>query len=105
MDTLRLDVRPRGKGYVAQSTAPEATALGLSPEEAVESARKMALALFANGPRPTMLLVYFNEPGIHTIIMQPIEKPFTLTAVAEDVGWRYMASVTDDAAVVQAVSE
>jgi hypothetical protein len=105
MITLRLDVCPRGKGYVAQSADPEVIALGSSPEEAAESARLMALALFAKHPRPKMLLAYLDEPGIRTIVVQPIDRAFALADFAEEPGWRYMASVTDGAAAVQAVSE
>jgi hypothetical protein len=105
MDTLRLNVSPRGKGYVAQSTAPAVTALGSSPEEAVESARLMALALFAKGPQPKMLIVYLDEPRIRTIVMQPMDKAFTLAALAEPTGWRYMASVSNDTPAMEAASE
>jgi|GEM_PF-3994683 hypothetical protein len=105
MNTVRFDVSPRGKGYVAQSTTPAITALGASPEEAVESARLMALVLFAKGPRPEMLVVYLDEPGIRTIVMQPINKTFTLTTVAKETGWHYMASVTNDAAPIKVLCE
>jgi hypothetical protein len=101
MNTLRLNVCPRGKGYVAQSIAPEVTALGSSPEEAVESARLVALDLLAKVHRPKMLIVYLDEPGISTIVMQPIDSAFALAAVAKETGWRYIASVPNDAAAME----
>jgi hypothetical protein len=105
MNTVRFNVCPRGKGYIAQSMAPEITAMGASPEEAVESARLMALVLFARGPRPEMLVVYLDEPGIRKIVMQPLTKTFTLATATEETGWRYMASVTDDTASIKAFCE
>ena len=93
MDSLCLTVVPYGKRFVAKSTSPALTALGPSPEEATENARLMAIALFATGPRPTMLIARINQPGLCTIIMQPLEKAFTIGSMVEKVGWRYMASV------------
>jgi hypothetical protein len=97
MNTVRLDVCPRGKGYVAQSTAPNVTALGSSPEEAVESARLIALTLVATGARPSMLLVYLEEPGIRTVIMQPMDKAFAFAVPADETRSRYMVSATSKA--------
>jgi hypothetical protein len=105
MDTLRLDVTPRGKGYVAESHRPELAALGSSPEDAVENARLMAIELFARAPRPTTLIVRLNEPGVCTIVMQPVEKPFSLAAHGDKPEWRYMASVTNDGASKEAAGE
>jgi hypothetical protein len=92
MDSFRLTVTPSGNRYVAKSTCPELTALGSSPEKATESLRIMAIALFAKETRPEMLIVRINQPDLCTIIMQPLEKPFTTEIVADDP-WRYMASV------------
>jgi hypothetical protein len=105
MDTLRLNVRQRGKGYVAQSATPETTAMGSSPEEAAERARLMALAHFGKSSRPTMLIVYLDEPGTRTIVMQPIDRAFALVAVAEENEWRYMASVSTATAPPEAAGE
>jgi hypothetical protein len=105
MDTFRLNVSPRGKGYVAKSGTPGATALGSTPEEAVESARLMALAVFGKGPRPTTLIVYLSMPGVRTIIMQPMDRTFTLAAIPEKANWRYMASVSNDASITEAAGE
>jgi hypothetical protein len=105
VDTLRLDVRPRGRGYVAQSAVPPATAMGASPEEAAERARLRVLALFGKSARPSMLIAYLDEPGTRTIVMQPIDKPFALAAVAGEKEWRYIASVSDAAAAPEVVSE
>jgi len=105
MDTLRLDVTPRGKGYVAESRRPELTALGSSPEAAAENARLMAIALFATATRPTTLIVRLNEPEVCTIVMQPVEEPFSLAAPSERPDWRYIASVTNDGSSKEAAGE
>jgi hypothetical protein len=102
MDQLRLDVIQRGKGYVAESRAPEITAVGASPEEAAENARLMAMALFTKDQRPTTLLVRVCEPGLCTIIMQPLERAFSLAVVGEKPAWRYMASVSNVDPMLQA---
>jgi hypothetical protein len=79
MDTLRLDVSLRGKDYVAESHAPALSALGPSAEEAAENGRLMAIALFAQGTRPAMLIVCCTQPGLSTIVMQPIGKCVSLS--------------------------
>jgi hypothetical protein len=91
VDSLYLVVTPRGKGYVAESRALEITALGSSTEEAAENARLMAIALFAKGPRPSSLIVRFDEPGLHTILMQRIYERVSLAPLSEKPEWRYMA--------------
>jgi hypothetical protein len=96
MDALYLVVTPRGKGYVAESRALEITALGSSKEEAAENARLTAIALLAKGTRPASLIVHFNEPGLHTILMQPTGERVSLAPLAEKPAWRYMASITSD---------
>jgi hypothetical protein len=93
MDPFRIDVVQRGKSFVAVSQTPVLTGLGASAEEAVEAARRMALAYFARGPRPTTLIVRVKEPGVSTIVMQPLELTFSLAADAEQSEWRYKASV------------
>jgi hypothetical protein len=105
MDTLRLDVTPRGKGYVAKSSCPELTALGSSPEDAAENARLMAIVLFATAPGPATLIVRLEEPGVCTIVMQPVEKPFSLAAASEKPEWRSMASVTNVGGSKEAAGE
>jgi len=95
MEPFRLNVVPRGKGYVAESRDPQLTALGSSPEEAAENARLMALALYVNGARQSTLIVRTNGPALCTIVMQPIDKPVTPVADGEELEWRYMASVTN----------
>lgn len=95
MDPLRIVVALRGKSYVAESREPAITALGSSAVEATENARLAALALFAKRSRPTMLLVRLSEPGSCTIVMQPIEKAFSIAA-DDKPEWRYIASVTND---------
>ena len=92
MDSLRLTVVANGNWYVARSTSPALIAIGSSPERATESLRLMAIALFAKETQPEMLIARINQPGLCTIVMQPLEKPFTAGSV-EEVGWRYMASV------------
>jgi hypothetical protein len=92
MDSFRLTVVPQGTRFVAKSTTPPLTALGSSPEKATETLRLMALAQLGSGQRPEMLIARINQPGLCTIVMQPIEKSFT-AANLEEVGWRYMASV------------
>jgi hypothetical protein len=59
----------------------------------------VALALFGTGSRPTTLIVRLDEPGMRTIIMQPLDEVFHVLAPATDSGWRYIASVSssDDA--------
>jgi hypothetical protein len=104
MDPLRLVVIPRGKGFAAESRDPAVTALGSSAEEATENARLAALALFAKGLRPNMLIVRLNEPGLCTIVMQPLEKAFSITADTQPE-WRYIASVTNDGGPKKAASE
>jgi hypothetical protein len=96
MDPLRLDVVPRGKGYVAESRIPAITALGNSPEEAAENARLMAVAHFAKDPRPITMIVRISQPGLHTIVMQPVLETFSLDTSAVKPDWRYMATVTND---------
>lgn len=90
MDSFRLTVVPHGTRFSATSTAPALTALGSSPEKANESLRLMAIALFATGPRPSMLIARIKQPGLCTIIMQALEKQFTTEIVAEKGGaiWR-----------------
>jgi hypothetical protein len=104
MDPLRLVVIPRGKGFVAESRDPAVTALGSSAEEATENARLAALALFEKGRRPDMLIVRLNEPGLCTIVMQPLQKTFSITA-DDKPEWRYIASVTNDGGPKKAASE
>jgi hypothetical protein len=105
VNAFRFSVSPRGKGYVAKSVAPEATAMGSMPEEAVESARQMALALFGEGPRPTKLIVYLNKPGTRTTVMHPIDKAFTLTAPLRETSRRYMASLSNAAPATEAADD
>jgi hypothetical protein len=99
MDPLRLHVTPRGSSFVAESRHPALTAVGPSPADAAENARLVALALFGTGLRPTTLIVRLDQPGMRTIIMQPIDEVFQVLAPAADSGWRYIASVSssDDA--------
>jgi hypothetical protein len=104
MDQLRLLVTPRGKGYIAESRDPAVTALGSSAEEATENARRAALSLFSKGPRPTMLIVRLSEPGLRTIVMQPIDEPFSI-AGEDKPEWRYIASVTKDDGPQKAAGE
>ena len=105
MEPLRLNVMPRGKGYVAESRNPELTAVGSSPEEAAENARRMALALLANTAGPRTLIVRINEPGLRSIIMQPLDKRVFLAVAGEDLDWRYTASVTNGDALEDGVAE
>ena len=93
MDSLYLTVTSQGQRFVATSAAPRICSLGASPEEATESARLVAIAMFGSGVRPAMLIVRITQPGLSTIVMQPLEKPFTIGSMVEKVGWRYMASV------------
>ena len=95
MEMLRLIVTPHGKGYLAVSREPNITALGSSPVEAAENGRLAALALVAKALRPTQLLVRVNEPGLCTIVMQPIDKPFSI-ANDDQPKWRYIASAQND---------
>jgi hypothetical protein len=96
MDSLQLTVVAQGNRFVAKSECPALTALGPSPERAVESLRLMALAQLRSGPRATILIARINQPGLCMIVMQPIEKSFTAASM-EKVGWRYKASVTGPA--------
>jgi hypothetical protein len=89
MNSFRLTVVPHGTRFSATSTAPALTALGSSQEKANENLRLMAIALFATGPRPSMLIALIKQPGLCTIIMQALEKQFTTEVVAEK-GWRYI---------------
>ncbi len=93
MDSLHLIVAPHGERFVATSTEPRICSLGESPEEATEGARLVALAMFGSGVRPPMLIVRITQPGLSTLVMQPLEKPFTIESMVEKVDWRYMASV------------
>jgi hypothetical protein len=104
MDPFRLVVTPRGKSFVAESREPAVTALGSSAVEAAENARLAALAFFAKRPRPTVLIVRLSEPGLSTIVMQPLREVFSVTR--EDTpNWRYIASVTDDGGPKKAAGE
>jgi hypothetical protein len=76
--------------FVAESTSPAFTALGSSPEEATETLRLIAIAKIGSGAKPDMLIARINEPGLCTIIMQPMGKAFTTECVQ---AWHYMASV------------
>jgi hypothetical protein len=96
MNPLRLIVTPRGNGYVAKAMEPTITALGTSPEQAVENARLMAIAMGNGEGRASMLLVRIDEPRRSTIVMQPLGKTFSLKAIDGEVSWRYLASVTTD---------
>jgi len=51
-----------------------------------------------------MLIVRLNEPGLCTIVMQPLEKAFSITADTQPE-WRYIASVTNDGGAEKAASE
>ncbi len=93
MDSLYLTVTSQGERFVATSAAPRICSLGASPEQATESARLVALAMFGGGPRPAMLIDRITQPGLSTLVMQPLEKPFTIGSIVQKVGWRYMASV------------
>jgi hypothetical protein len=93
MNPIRVIVTPRGNGYVAKSTEPEITALGSSAERAAENARLTATAMLEPQSRPSMLLVRINEPKQCTIVMQPIDKVFTMSTVDEAADLRYLASV------------
>jgi len=93
MDLFRVDVTPRGKGYFAKSTHPQIGAVGASPVEAAENARLMARATFANKAGPAMLLVRIHEPGLETIVMQPIDEIVSLNSEEKKSSWRYSASV------------
>jgi hypothetical protein len=92
MDTLVLNVTPRGNGFVAVGRRPALTAVGPSPAEAVEDGRLFALALYGKGPRPRTLIARINEPGVSPIVMQPVDKVFEAFGNAEKSGWRYVAS-------------
>jgi len=94
VNPLRLIVTPRGNGYVAKATAPTITAVGATPEQAVENARLMAISLCNPDGRSSMLLVRIDEPRQSTIVMQPIGKTFSLKAIDGEVAWRYLATVT-----------
>jgi hypothetical protein len=93
MDPLYLVVTPCGKGYVAESRVPDITALGASPQVAAENARLAVIAHLAMDARPFALILRVNEPGLRTIVMQPIDECISLTPIAEKSEWRYMASV------------
>jgi hypothetical protein len=104
MEMLRLVVTPRGKGYVAVSRDPALTAVGSSAVEAAENARVTALALFAKASRPNKMLVRINQPGVCTIAMQPIEKPFSFEP-NDEPEWRYVASVRGDGGPTKAAGD
>jgi hypothetical protein len=89
MDTLVLNVTPRGNGFVTVRRRPALTAVGPSAAEPVEDAR--LVALYGKGPRPTTL-ERINEPRVSTIVMQPVDKVFEAFGNAEKSGWRYVAS-------------
>jgi hypothetical protein len=94
MNPLRLTVASRGKGYVAYSDLAEITAMGSTPTEAAENARLTATSAIPAPSRPTMLLVNVDEPGVSTIVLQPLDEPVSLDAFAEHQQWRYIASAT-----------
>jgi hypothetical protein len=104
MDPLRLVVMPRGKRFVAESHDPAVTALGSSAEEAAENARLAALARLEKGRLPKMLIVRLNEPGVCTIVMQPLQKAFSITT-DDKPEWRYIASVTSSGGPKKAAGE
>ncbi len=93
MDSLQITVVPHGERFVAKSRSPVLTALGSTPQEATETARVMAIALLGSEPRPATLLARIDQPGLCTLVIQALEKPFTTASMVEKVGWRYMASV------------
>jgi hypothetical protein len=75
---LRLQVTPRGSGYVARADGSKVTALGSSASEAAENARLIAVGPAAKGNVPPMLVVRLDEPGRSIYIMQPADRPVSL---------------------------
>jgi hypothetical protein len=96
MNPLRLIVTPCGNAYVAKAAEPTITAVGASPEQAVENARLAAVSIDDPDRRLSMLLVRIDEPRRSTIVMQPIGKMFSLAAIDGEVAWRYLATITTD---------
>jgi hypothetical protein len=93
MNPVRLAVIQRGKGYIAQSSEPEITALGKTPQDAAENARRMAASLLGKDARAMTLLLRVDEPGVSTIVMQPLGNPVSLDATRNERDWHYVASV------------
>lgn len=96
MNPVRITVVQRGKGYIAQGTEPEVTALGNTPLDAAESARKMAQAILGGEAPRAMLLLRVDEPRVSTFVMQPLSRAVALETKRSDREWHYVASVTHD---------
>lgn len=96
MDLLRVDVVPRGNGYLAKCLNPEIAAVGASPSDAAENARQTAIAAVPKSDCPSMLLVRIQEPGRSTIIMQSMYAIVSLDNFGNETPWRYLASVGDN---------
>jgi hypothetical protein len=96
MGPLRLTVTPREKGYVAKSSEQDITAFGKTAADAAENARKMAVAAIETEARPEVLLLRVDEPGLSTVIMQPLDRPVSLAATAVDVKRHYVATEAGD---------
>jgi hypothetical protein len=93
MNPVRLAVVVRGKGYIAQSSEPEITALGNTAQDAAENGRQMAASVLGNDARRMTLLLRIDQPGVSTIVMQPLANPVSLDVMRSDRDWHYVASV------------
>jgi hypothetical protein len=93
MNPVRLAVVVRGKGYIAQSSEPEITALGKTAQDAAENARRMAESVLGKDAHRMTLLLRVDEPGVSTIVMQPLANPISLNVIRGDRDWHYVASV------------
>jgi hypothetical protein len=96
MNPVRISVVPRGKGYIARAGEPNITALGKTPLDAAESARRMAETILGNEARRAMLLLRIDEPQVSTFVMQPLSRAVALDTKRTDREWHYVASVTHD---------
>ena len=100
MGPIRVLVRQIGKGYIAESRAPQVLAVGMSAEEAAENARLMAVDVLRDllhEPAPSTLIVRIEDGVRSAIAMQPLQKPFELARVGAEFGSIYFDSLGNTA--------
>jgi hypothetical protein len=97
VELFRMVAQRRGKRFVARSSTPDITALGLSAASAAENARLMAVAMLDRTDRPATLLLRIEGAGVSTLVMQPFDKPVSIDAEGTQRGRLHESSSGGDA--------
>ncbi|MGR4065196.1 MAG: type II toxin-antitoxin system HicB family antitoxin [Vulcanimicrobiaceae bacterium] len=99
MAPLRVHVRRLDDRYVAECRVPVVTAVGATPEEAIERARLKAMEAFdafSFGAYPTTLIARIDDGSRSAIAMQSMHRPFSLKSIGKELGSYYFDSSGND---------